>query len=149
MPLYETTLVIDSLLEETAITEKVQKYVELVTKAGAVDLQLDRRGVRKLAYDIKGKDGQWRTQADYTFLFYEAPGTAVSILEKQLLLDEDMLRTMTVRYDRMPPATPADLNAIEAVDSSRDDDEERGRGDRERVKDTGVDVDALDEEEEG
>lgn len=149
MPLYETTLVIDSLLEEKAIAEKVQKYVDLVTQAGAVDMQVDKRGVRKLAYDIKGKDGQLRTQADYTFLFYEAPGTAIKVLETQLLLDEDLLRTMTVRYDRMPPATPADLNAIEVSDPTRDDDDERGRGDRPRGRNAGGHNDTSDDEVEG
>jgi small subunit ribosomal protein S6 len=145
MPLYETTLVIDSLLEESALTARVQKYVDLVTQAGAVDLQVDRRGIRKLAYNIKGKDGQWRTQADYSFVFYEAPGTAVNTLETQLRLDEDILRTMTVRYDRMPPASPVDLNAIEAAENSRDDDDVRGG----RRSDRDMDMDASNDEAEG
>jgi len=104
MPLYETTVVIDSTLEESAITEKLQRFVELLTQAGATEMKQNRKGVRKLAYTIKGKDGQWRVQADYTFIFYEAPGSAVKAIESQLRIDEDVLRYMTVRYDHEPPS---------------------------------------------
>lgn len=104
MPLYETTVVINSTLEESVIDERIQKIADLLTQSGAKDIRPDRRGVRRLAYSIRGKDGQWRTQADYTFLFYEAPGTAVRTLESQLRIDEDVLRYMTVRYDHEPPA---------------------------------------------
>ena len=104
MPLYETTVVIDSTLEESLVNEKVQGIVNLLTEAGACDIRQDRRGARRLAYEIKGKDGQMRAQADYTFLFYEAPGGAVKELETHLRLDEDILRFMTVRYEHIPPA---------------------------------------------
>ena len=124
MPLYETTLVIDSTLEESVVAEKVQKTVELLTASGATDIRPDRRGVRRLAYDIKGKDGQMRPQADYTFLFYRAPGSAVGTLEAQLRLDEDVLRYMTVRYDYEPSAAQEGAETRKAAEADGDRDSE-------------------------
>ena len=60
MPWYETALVLDPQLEEEGLNERVQRYVDMLTENGAQDLRVDRRGVRKLAYDIKGKDNEWR-----------------------------------------------------------------------------------------
>ncbi len=97
MAYYETTLVVDTVLEESAIKEKVQHYVTELIGHGAKILEVDHRGVRKLAYDIKGKDGTWRNQADYTFIHYDAPGNAITPVEALLKLDEDILRFMTVR----------------------------------------------------
>ncbi len=104
MPWYETALVLDPHLEEEGISTKVQQYVDLLTSNGAEDMQMDRRGMRKLAYDIKGKDGDWRTQADYTFILYEAPPSIVRTVEDQLRLDEDVLRFLTIRHDTLPPS---------------------------------------------
>ena len=104
MPWYETALVLDPHLEEEGISTKVQQYVDLLTSNGAEDMQMDRRGMRKLAYDIKGKDGEWRTQADYTFILYEAPPSIVRTVEEQLRLDEDVLRFLTVRHETLPPS---------------------------------------------
>jgi len=103
MTYYETTLVVDSILEESATKEKIQHYVDLFVEHGAEILQVDHRGVRKLAYDIKGKDGTWRSQADYTFIYYNAPGSAVAPVEALMKLDEDVLRFMTVRPRYEPP----------------------------------------------
>lgn len=102
VPLYEATVVIDSTLEESVIEQKIKKITDLLTESGAKDIRPERRGVRKLAYSIKGKDGQKRTQADYTFFLFDAPGTAVRAVESQLRIDEDVLRYMTIRYDRLP-----------------------------------------------
>ena len=102
MPMYETALVLDPALEEEGLNERVQRYVDLLTEQGAQDIQQDRRGIRKLAYDIKGKDGEWRSQADYTFFVYDAPPSLVRPVEDLLRLDEDVLRYLTVRYEEAP-----------------------------------------------
>ncbi len=103
MSWYETALVLDPRLEEDGINKRVQRYTDVLTENGATDLRIDRRGMRKLAYNIKGKDGEWRTQADYTFVLYQAPPTTSKEVERQLRLDEDVLRYLTVRYEKLPP----------------------------------------------
>ena len=120
MPMYETALVLDPALEEEGLNERVQRYVDLLTEHGAQEINQDRRGTRKLAYTIKGKDGEWRTQADYTYFVYDAPPAAVRPVEDQLRLDEDVLRYMTVRYEAEPvpeveeEVTPDEASSDEA-----------------------------------
>ena len=114
MTLYETTVVVDSQLEDDAVRGKVDHYVNLLVEQGAEIVNLDRRGVRKLAYDIKGKDGAWRNQADYTFILFEAPGTAISPIEALLRLDEDILRFMTVR-PRHPVTSMEEAEKVRAA----------------------------------
>jgi len=115
MHYYELALVLDPQLEEEALTKRVQRYVDLLTQRGATDIRLDRRGLRKLAYNIKGKDGAWRTQADYSFIVYQGPGTIVAPVEADLRLDEDVIRYMTVRYDQVPPVGGEVEQAVAAV----------------------------------
>ena len=119
MPWYETTLVLDPLLEEEGLNERVQRYVDMLTENGAQDLRVDRRGVRKLAYNIKGKDNEWRTQADYTFVLYDAPTSVVKPVEEQLRLDEEVLRFLTVRHDALPP-NAIDPNGESPADGASD-----------------------------
>ena len=104
---YETALVIDPRLEEEGISKRVQLYTDLLKENGAFELRFDRRGMRKLAYDIKGKDGDWRTQGHYTFIMYQAPPEAIAPVESRLRLDEDLLRYMTIRHDKLPPTAAA------------------------------------------
>ncbi len=119
MPWYETALVLDPLLEEEGLNERVQRYVDMLTENGAQDLRVDRRGVRKLAYNIKGKDNEWRTQADYTFVLYDAPTSVVKPVEEQLRLDEEVLRFLTVRHDALPP-NAIDPNGESPADGASD-----------------------------
>jgi small subunit ribosomal protein S6 len=105
--LYELSLVIDSQLEEKAISELRSRYIVLLEENGATIINIDHRGIRKLAYDIQGKDRAWRNQADYTFIQFEAPPTVVVPVEELLRLDEDVLRFMTIRPRHTPMAMPS------------------------------------------
>lgn len=122
---YETAFVLDSRLEEKGIDDKVERYTKLLTDNGATELRIDRRGMRKLAYEIKGKDGEWRTQADYTFVLYQAPPNTSREVERELRLDEDVLRYLTVRYDKLPPSEKPleDEDDIDDGDETADEEE--------------------------
>ena len=143
MTLYETTLVIDSQLDENAIEEKVKSYIDLLVQNGAEIAAVDRRKVRKMAYDIKGKDGSWRSQADYTFILYRAPGTAVAPVEGLMKLDEDVLRYMTIKPRFEPDVENYGARAESDLDSAGDrrDGERRGRPSEGRKSDDDDDSD--------
>ena len=141
MTYYETTLVVDSMLDEPALKAKVQHYLDEFVDHGAEILHLDHRGVRKLAYDIKGKDGAWRSQADYTFIHYIAPGTAVSPVEALMKLDEDVLRFMTVR-----PRFQPDFESLKYDDDSGTDAEEEKTNNDTSADDDAIPVDSDDDD---
>ena len=147
MTLYETTLVIDSQLDENATEEKIKHYIDLLVQNGAEIAAVDRRKVRKMAYDIKGKDGTWRSQADYTFILYHAPGDAVAPVEALMKLDEDVLRFMTVK-PRVEPdvstygtSSDSDSDSFSDRRNRRDDDNDSSRTDADQDDDSDDDSD--------
>jgi len=66
----------------------------ILERAGAVPLEVEDMGKRKLAYEIRRFQ-----KGHYLSLFYVDSGKAVSELERALRLDESILRFLTVRQD--------------------------------------------------
>jgi small subunit ribosomal protein S6 len=52
-------------------------------------------GMRKLAYPVEKNDRGY-----YTVLFYKAEGTIISELERNLKINEDIIKFLTVKYSK-------------------------------------------------
>ena len=88
---YETTLVIDAHMSNEQIDASVEKYTKLITdNDGAVRL-IDRWGKRRLAYEISKKQYGF-----YVYIRFEAPGTLIKQMERDIKLDDSILRHLTV-----------------------------------------------------
>jgi small subunit ribosomal protein S6 len=114
MPLYETVLI--------ARNDVTQQQVEGIADAIATQFEADgdavkKReywGLRSLAYRInKNRKGH------YMLLGLDAKPAAVKEMERQLGLNEDVLRFMTIRVEEIEEAPSAIL-------SRKSDDRERG-----------------------
>jgi small subunit ribosomal protein S6 len=96
MPLYETVVI--------ARSEITQAQADAVADAATTQLEADggavkKReywGLRSLAYRIKKN-----RKGHYILLGLEAPPPAVKEMERQLTLNEDVLRFMTVRVEEI------------------------------------------------
>lgn len=88
---YETTLILSPILPEAEWEAKVSKYEGLITAAGGEIKKKEIWGVRKLAYPI-----HHRSQGYYVFFQYQAPGEVPRELERNIRLDEEILRHLTV-----------------------------------------------------
>ena len=114
MPLYECVLI--------ARNDVTQQQVETVADTIASDLETDggaikKReywGLRSLAYRVKKN-----RKGHYMLLGLEAKPTFVTEMERLLLLNEDVLRFMTIRVDEITDEPSAIL-------SRKSDDRERG-----------------------
>ncbi|MGH8004198.1 MAG: 30S ribosomal protein S6 [Limisphaerales bacterium] len=104
MQTYETTLILSPILPETEWEAKVSKYEGLITAAGGEIKKKELWGVRKLAYPISH-----RAQGYYVFFQYQAPGELPRELERNIRLDEEILRHLTVVAKPTPtrPEPPA------------------------------------------
>ena len=99
MPLYETVLI--------ARNDVTQQQVEAVADQIATQLEADggavqKReywGLRSLSYRIKKN-----RKGHYMLLGLNAPPASVKEIERQLGLNEDVLRFMTIRVDENPSA---------------------------------------------
>lgn len=102
---YETTLILSPILPEAEWEAKVSRYEGLITAAGGEIKKKEIWGVRKLAYPIRH-----RSQGYYVFFQYQAPGEVPRELERNIRLDEEILRHLTVVAKPVParpePPTP-------------------------------------------
>ena len=91
---YELTLIVDSQLGDDAVEKVVEKHTAFLKEHGIEEMHVNRRGVRKLAYVIRKL-----AQADYTFIQFAADTNIVSEMDRQIRLDQSVLRHLFVRAD--------------------------------------------------
>ena len=115
---YELTLIVDSQEGDDAVSKTVDKYESYLNDNGADPVVADRRGVRKLAYEIKKQ-----TQADYTYIQFTGEATMVVEMDRQLQLDQTVLRHLFVKTDDAP-VVPSE-EPIESEESSDSEGEEK------------------------
>lgn len=90
---YETLFVVKPTLTEEEITAQITKVKDILAKEGAELVGTNDMGMRKLAYPVQKNDRGY-----YTVLFYNAEGTVISELERNLKISEDVIKFLTVKY---------------------------------------------------
>ena len=89
---YETICIIKPDLNEDNLAKVIEKYQLILADKGAKDIVTQNRGRRHLKYTMKKfKDGI------YVQINYEANGEVVITLEKNMKIDEKVMRFMTVK----------------------------------------------------
>ena len=89
---YETICIVKPDLNEDNIAKIVENYQSLLVDKGAKNIITQNRGRRHLKYTMKKfKDGI------YIQMNYEANGEVISILERNMKIDEQIFRFMTVK----------------------------------------------------
>ena len=114
MPLYECVVIARSEITQAqadAVADAVTTQLE--TDGGAIKKR-EYWGLRSLAYRIKKN-----RKGHYMLLGLDAPSPAVVEMERQLTLNEDVLRFMTIRVDEITEEPSVIL-------SRKSDDRERG-----------------------
>ena len=121
MPVYETVFLTRQDLTEKQVNEITEKYSDVIKKDGGKILKTEQWGLRTLAYKINKA-----RKAHYTLVEFEAPGTAVIELERLLRLDEDVMRSLSLRLDE-PTEGPS---IIMDKNKDRDDDRNSDKSDK-------------------
>lgn len=110
---YEVMVILDPSLEERTIEPSLQKYLTVVTKDGGSVDSLEVWGRRRLAYEIaKNNEGI------YAVILLTAEPDTVKELDRQLTLNESILRTKVIRPTipvAAPVAAPASVPAAAPV----------------------------------
>ena len=126
---YEIVLLVNSQVPEGETDETVARYQKIVTDHDAEVVNVDRWGVRKLAYEV-GK----QQQADYTFLQFRGDAGLVNELDRLCKLDEAVLRHMIVKpeggFEEPVEEPEEEVEAVEA-ESPADGDVEASDADEE------------------
>ena len=91
---YELMVILDPELEERTIAPSLDRFLTVITKAGGTVAKVDIWGRRRLAYEIKKQ-----IEGIYAVIDIDAEPAAVSELDRQLGLNEAVLRTKVLRPD--------------------------------------------------
>ena len=89
---YEVMVILDPELEERTVAPSLDTFLNVVRQDGGTVGKVDVWGRRRLAYDIKKK-----SEGIYAVLDVECSPAAVSELDRQLGLNESVLRTKVMR----------------------------------------------------
>jgi small subunit ribosomal protein S6 len=95
LTLYETTVVIDSMLKPDDIKNLRDRITNFISNNGGEIVKVEDWGKRRLAYEIKKKQYGF-----YVYLRFGAPPAFLRLLEKEYRLNESILRYLTVKLDK-------------------------------------------------
>lgn len=91
---YELTYVISGVVQQNQVDDIVRKVNHLVENNGGDVLEVDEWGNQRLAYEIDRKRSGY-----YVNMYFKAPGTLIERLERELQINDDVLRYLTLRMD--------------------------------------------------
>ncbi len=93
--IYESIIIINATLEDAQIEAEIEKIKDFILKNGGEMRALEKWGRRRLAYAIKKKNNGF-----YVLYEFKAPGDIVAKLERQYLLNENVIRFMTIELNK-------------------------------------------------
>jgi small subunit ribosomal protein S6 len=92
---YEMMVILDPALEERTVQPSLDQFLKVVTTAGGRVDKVDVWGRRRLAYEIDKK-----SEGIYTVIDLVAEPDTVKELDRQLNLNEAVMRTKILRPDQ-------------------------------------------------
>jgi small subunit ribosomal protein S6 len=91
---YEMMVILDPEIEERTVAPSLDKYLSVVTTDGGTVDNIDIWGRRRLAYEINKK-----SEGIYAVINFTAEPATAQELDRQLGLNEAVLRTKVMRPD--------------------------------------------------
>jgi small subunit ribosomal protein S6 len=89
--IYETTFIINAALEDPDIEAIITRVTNYIENLGADIIQVNKWGRRRLAYPINKKYNGY-----YVHFIYEASPSIIPIFERFLVLEDTILRHLTL-----------------------------------------------------
>jgi len=143
---YETIFIADPDLQDEARKNLFNKFTNLVAQAGGLLVKIEDWGNRKLAYEI-GK----KSRGHYLCLTYGGTGDLVKELERNLRLDEKIMKFMTILLEKdideealkeeIAAGPEYKVTSIESADSDDDLDDDELEDDDEDDEEDDDDLD--------
>lgn len=127
MPFYENVFVARQDISAAQVEALAEGFAALVNEQGGQVTKREYWGLRNIAYRIKKN-----RKGHYMLLNLDAPPQAVNELERNMRINEDVIRYLTVRVDALEEGPSA---VMQSRGRSEERERERGRrsyGDRDR-----------------
>jgi small subunit ribosomal protein S6 len=103
---YECAVVYAPGLGAEVLESSAKKYTDIINSQGGKFTQLDDWGKRALAYEIN-----YQKEGFYHFYRFEGVGKVINELNRQLRIDENVLRHMIVRDEEKAIASKDEVAA--------------------------------------
>jgi small subunit ribosomal protein S6 len=120
MPLYEHIFLARQDVTAQQVETMVDQYKGVIEGNGGKVEKTEMWGVKSLAYRIKKN-----RKAHFAMFNLDAPAAAVAEMERQMRINEDVLRFMTIRVDELDSEP-----SVMMQKRDRDERKERERRDR-------------------
>jgi small subunit ribosomal protein S6 len=121
MPLYEHVFLVRQDASAPQVEALTQQFKSVVESNGGKVPKVENWGLRSLAFRIKKN-----RKAHYALLNIDAPPAAVAEMERQMSINEDVVRFMTIKVDELEEGP----SAVVRQSRSREREDERGFGER-------------------
>lgn len=119
MPYYESVFIARQDISGTQADSLADAFTKVIEDQGGTVGKRENWGLRNLAFKIKKN-----RKGHYILLNIDAPATAVHEMERQMRINEDVLRYLTIRVDELEEG-PSVIMQSRGSDRPRRDD--RGR----------------------
>ncbi|PWR20059.1 30S ribosomal protein S6 [Zavarzinia compransoris] len=113
MALYEHILIARQDVSSAQVETLVEDLTKIVADNGGSIVKTEYWGLRNLAYRI-----QKNRKGHYVLMHIDAPHAAVAEMERNLRLNEDIIRTLTLRKDELPES-PSIMMQVKAAREER------------------------------
>jgi small subunit ribosomal protein S6 len=120
MALYEHVYLARQDVSAQQVEALSEQFKGILEAQGGKIEKIEYWGVKSVAYRIKKN-----RKAHFTLLNIDAPAAAVAEMERQMGINEDVIRFLTVRVEELEQGPSAMMR-------KRDDDDRGDRGDRDR-----------------
>ena len=116
MPYYESVFIARQDISPTQVDGLADAFEKIIIDAGGSIARRESWGLRTMAYKInKNRKGH------YVLLNMEAPATALHEMERQMRINEDVLRYLSIRVDKLEDAPSVMMRNKERYDRPRQD----------------------------
>ena len=122
MALYETVFIVRPDVSAQHVDGMAGNFAAIVGEGGGTVSKTENWGLRSLAYRIKKN-----RKGHYVLMNIDAPPSAIGEMERNMRIDEDIVRYLTVRVDALEEGPSIVMRAKVARDDRGRRD--RGRGD--------------------
>lgn len=114
MALYETVFIARQDVSAKQVEDLAAAFGKIVNDNGGALKKTESWGLRSLAYKIKKN-----RKGHYTLMHFDAPHKAIVEMERNIRLNEDVLRFMTVSIEKLPAGPSALLKHSDEGDEDR------------------------------
>jgi small subunit ribosomal protein S6 len=118
MPLYEHVFLTRQDASNAQVDALTEQFKDVLTAQGGKIVKTEYWGVKSLAFKVRKN-----RKAHFSFLNIDAPPAAIAEVERQMSINEDVIRFMTIKVDKFDDGPSAMMKP-----SRRDDRDEFGGG---------------------